>query len=81
MCLEGLERVETTAAPAKHPRQDLHNARDVLCWSKAGGGTYLYTPLEMLAEAQLCCVCAVQVQLAVSCELTLGSGIYCGKRV
>lgn len=75
----GLDCLGTAAAPVKHPRQDLHNAGDVLHWSKPGGNTYLYAPLEMLAGAQLCCVCAVQVQLAVSCELTWGSGIDCGK--
>lgn len=75
MCLEGLERVGTAAVPAKHPRQDLHNAGEVLHWLKPGGDTYLYAPLEMLAGAQLCCICAVQVQLSVSCELTLGSTV------
>lgn len=76
MGLEVLERVGTAAAPTKHPRQDLRNAGDVLHWSKPGGNTCLYASVEMLAGAQLCCVCAVQVQLNVSCELTWASGIF-----
>lgn len=56
---EGLEHVGITAAPVKHPGQDLRNAGDVLRWSKPGGNISLYAPLETLAGAQLCCVCAV----------------------
>lgn len=69
---EGLEHIGITAAAMKQPGQDLRNAGDVLHWSKPGGNIYLYAPLEMLAGAQLCCVRAVKVQLAVSWELALG---------
>lgn len=69
---EGLEHVGITAAPVKQPGQDLRKAGDVLHWSKPGGNIYLYAPLKMLAGAQLCCVCTVLVQLAVSWELALG---------
>lgn len=69
---EGLEHVGTAAAPVEQPGQGLRNAGDVLRWSEPGGNIYLYAPLEALAGAQLCCVCAVEVQLAVSWEPALG---------
>ena len=66
MCLESLERAGTAAAPPRHRGQVLSSAGDALLWSEPGGDTYLCTPLEMLAGAQLSCVCAVKVLSSAS---------------
>lgn len=53
---EGPGCAGSSAAPAKHRREDLHNAGDVLHRSKPGGDTSLHALLKMLAGAQLRCV-------------------------